>query len=69
MLLHQCLGDGQAESCTFAHASGGLADLVELVEDRLVLILGDTDPAVGDCNLDEAIPAHRIDADLASLRG
>ena len=52
MLLNQRLGDSQAKPCAFVHPIGLIANLVEFVEDKFVLFLGDAISVIFDGDLD-----------------
>src|SRR5579872_1575878 len=54
MLLHQRLRNRETQPRAFAYTSRRFAGLVELVEDQVVVILGDTDPGVADRDFSEA---------------
>jgi len=68
MLLNQRLGNGKAKPCAFAHTICRLANLVELVKDKFVQLLGDANPVVPDGDFDDAIATQRVDVDSSAVR-
>ena len=68
MLFHQTSGNGQAEAGSFAHPLGGGTRLMENIENRFVLVLGDSDARIGDGDLNEVLHWTSFDIDAASGR-
>ena len=67
MEFHQEPSDGQAQARALLHSSGRDADLMELVEDRLLFPSGDPDARIHHRNCDELAVPRRLDRDGSAL--
>lgn len=62
MLFDQPFGDGKAQPGSFANTLGRRPHLIKLIENRLVLILRDTDSRVANREFPESIADFALDA-------
>src|SRR4030095_8149654 len=67
--LDKLLREGQPEARPFLLACLVVANLAELLEDRRLVLGGNPDPRIADCDLDCSIREPGLEADPAPFRG
>src|SRR5689334_13081308 len=69
MLLHQALGNGQSQPSPFPHAFCSGTQLIELAEDRFVLLRRYADTRIDHRGCNRAGPSDGFDPDLSAFGG